>query len=363
MQNLVERLDERLVGLLQRFDVDDTAFRFLRHFDGGGVQHLGILLQQIVRHVGDGGLRAHGLFRIRDAERQNHLALPQRNGIHDGGLDFLDQRDFVVLHEADLRRGLHGDGTREVEVGKLLFEARAHGVEVLRGLRVFGTTRGFRLVHKLLQLDFAHFSELFLAGKNVHGELFEVGEVELVHLVERGGVFHEGHLMALQRLHDFVDVGLGLVVACAHRFDFVGTLLEEAEQPLFFGRIEAAQLGHSVGKKASDLAQILRAHAFKRGVAEIGHFLLGAGAVLQDHRGVAHIDLLREAFDHLLLFFGQHAVVELRGHFGCGVARGGQGVAVRVGERGHRRGIERRRERELDGGGFGFDVGHGCAFL
>ena len=277
-------------------------------------------------------------------------------------MDFLDQRDFIVLHETNLRCGLHGDGAREVEVGKLLLEARAHGVEVLCGLRVFSATRGFCLVHEFLQLDFAHFSELFLAGQNVHGELFEVGEVELVHLVECGGVFHKGHLVALQRFHDFVDVGLGLVVAGAQRFYFVGAFLEEAEQALLLGRIEAAQLGHGIAKKATDLAQVFRSHALERCVAEIGHFLLGAGAVLQNHRGIAHVDLLREAFDHLLLVFGKHAVVELRGHFG-GIARGSQGVAARVSERGHRRGIERRRERELDGGGFGFDVGHGCAFL
>ena len=116
--------------------------------------------------------------------------------------------------------------------------------------------------------------------------------------------------MALQRFHDFVDVGLGLVVAGAQRFDFVGAFLEEAEQALLLGRIEAAQLGHGIAKKATDLAQVFRSHALERCVAEIGHFLLGAGAVLQNHRGVAHVDLLREAFDHLLLFFGQHAVVE-----------------------------------------------------
>ena len=219
------------------------------------MQHFGILLQQVVRHVGDGGLCAHGLLRIRDAERQDHLAFPQWNGVHDGGLDFLDQRDFIVLHETNLRCGLHGDGAREVEVGKLLLEARAHGVEVLCGLRVFSATRGFCLVHEFFQLDFAHFSEFFLAGQNVHGELFEVGKIELIHLVERGGVFHKGHLVALQRFHDFVDIGFCLVVAGAQRFDLVGAFLEEAEQALLLGRIETAQLGHGIAKKATDLTQ------------------------------------------------------------------------------------------------------------
>ena len=45
LQHLVERLDKRLVSLLQRFDIDDAALRFLCHLDGGGVQHFGILLQ------------------------------------------------------------------------------------------------------------------------------------------------------------------------------------------------------------------------------------------------------------------------------------------------------------------------------
>ena len=118
--------------------------------------------------------------------------------------------------------------------------------------------------------------------------------------------------MALERLDDFADVRLGLVVARAQCVDLVRALLKEPEQPLFFGGVEAAQLGDHVGYEPAYFAEVLGAHARKRCLREIGHFLLRASAVLQDGRRIAHVDLLRERVHHLLFVVGEHAVVKLR---------------------------------------------------
>ena len=274
------------------------------------MQHLRVLLEQVVRHVRDSALRTGGLGLVRNAEREHHLAFPQGDGIHDGGLDFLDKRDLVVLHETDLRRRLHGDGAGEVQIAKLLLEARAHGLEVLRSLSVLGATGGAGMLDKLDELALANLRKLLFAREQIHRELFEVREVQLVHLVERRRILHERHLVVFQLVDDLVHVRLGLVVARAKRLHLVDAALEEAEQPLLLGGVEPAQLVDDAGDKVAHLAQIVRAHPLERRLGEIGHLLLRAGAVLHDGGRVTHIDLLGERFNHLLLVIGEHGVVE-----------------------------------------------------
>ena len=64
------------------------------------------------------------------------LALPERDGGHDRGLDLLDQGLVVVLDQPDLGRGLDGDDPRELEVVELLLEAVDEGIEVVEFLGV-----------------------------------------------------------------------------------------------------------------------------------------------------------------------------------------------------------------------------------
>ena len=107
------------------------------------------------------------------------------------------------------------------------------------------------------------------AGQKVHGQLLEVGEVQLVELVERGRVLHELHLMALEGLGDLVDVGLGGVVAGLERRDLVRRLLEQAEEALVVViHVEVLELGHYPGDKIARLAQILGAHLRERRLRE-----------------------------------------------------------------------------------------------
>ena len=44
-EDLVERLDQRFIGMLERFDIDNAAFGFLRRRDGFLFQGFRVLLQ------------------------------------------------------------------------------------------------------------------------------------------------------------------------------------------------------------------------------------------------------------------------------------------------------------------------------
>ena len=64
---LVQRLDELLVGLPQGLDVHDTALGLLGNIDGALLEGSGVLAQQLVGGVGDGALGLHGLLAVGDA--------------------------------------------------------------------------------------------------------------------------------------------------------------------------------------------------------------------------------------------------------------------------------------------------------
>ena len=177
-------------------------------------------------------------------------------------------------------------------------------------MRVFGFAAQTRLLNEFFQFYVANFGKFLFSCKNIHGELFEVCQVELVHLVERRGVFHELHLVTLQGSNDFIHVRFGLVVFGAHGLDFVCAFLEEAEDAFFFGSVEAAQFDDHAADQVAHLPQVLRAHAGERGFGEVCHFLLGPGSVLENHAGITHVDLLREVVYHAFFLVAQHAVVE-----------------------------------------------------
>ena len=99
--------------MLERFHIDDAAFGFFCRLDRGHVQHVGVFLQQRVRHICDLPLSLHGAAGIFNAERQYHLIFPQRDGVEHGSLDFFDERGVIVLNHADLRRSLQREHARE----------------------------------------------------------------------------------------------------------------------------------------------------------------------------------------------------------------------------------------------------------
>ena len=73
-----------------------------------------------------------------DAEGDDHLVLPERDGVDKSGLDLLRHHGIRALDEADLRRGLQRDLARELEVVDALLEAVALLGEIACRLGILG---------------------------------------------------------------------------------------------------------------------------------------------------------------------------------------------------------------------------------
>ena len=136
--HVIQGLNELGVGLFQGFQIDDAPFRLFGGFRGGQAKLLGVGFEQCVGHVIDLPL---GLGRFRgmgDTQGKNHLVFPQRNGVYQGGLNFLHHHSVVVLDHADLRSGLDGDGAGQFQVIDFLFKPVAFFGQVPGGLGILG---------------------------------------------------------------------------------------------------------------------------------------------------------------------------------------------------------------------------------
>ena len=102
--------------------------------------------------------------------------------------------------------------------------------------------------------------ELLLPGQDVHGQLLEIIQVQLIHLVQHGGVLKERYLMLLHDLTDSVDVGLGLIVFYLQVFQSVAALFEKSKEPLFLLLVKILKLADHAGQHLADLPHILGAH-------------------------------------------------------------------------------------------------------
>ena len=192
---------------------------------------------------------------------KNHLALPKRDGVHQGGLDFLGHHSVVALDQPDLRRHLDGHHPGQFQVMELFLKPIAQRRHIVGRLRILRQPRFLGLFHQRRQLLGAHLLQLSLASQNVHGQLLEIGQIELVHLIQQGNVLHKLDLMILQHGADLIHIDRSLVVLGAHGGDFIGGLFEEAEKTALLLRIvHIPQLADQVGHHLPDLAQILGAY-------------------------------------------------------------------------------------------------------
>ena len=270
------------------------------------MQRFGVLLQQLVGHLGHSVLGADGFLRMCDAESEDHLALPERDGVDDGGLDLLRHHGVVVLDEADLRRHLETDVAGQLKVVDLLFEAGAEVREIPCLLGVFGQAGFIGFAEQLGESGLALGLELLLAGEDVHRDLLEVIEVALVHLVEHRNILHKNDLVLFEVAGDAVNIDFGLVIAQLQRFDLAALLLQETAQAFLFGVvIEALELRDQRSDHLAGLAEVLRANRTEGAVRELGKLLLACGTVLHDLGRVRDVDLLGEAVDRGELLGGE----------------------------------------------------------
>ncbi len=195
---------------------------------------------------------------------------------------------------------------------ELFLEAVAHLHQVVIGLGVLRRASALGLFPQLLQLLRLHLGQPLLAGDNVHGQLFVVLQVQLIHLVEHGDILHEHPLVLLQLPGDLVHIHLRLAVLGLHGVHLVAGLLEKAEDAALVLLLlaEVFQLHHQAGQGVSHLAQVLCAHIVQGALREAGHALLGGHAVVEHQLGVGNIDLLGKLVHLPPLRLGEHAVVD-----------------------------------------------------
>ena len=108
------------------------------------------------------------------AERNHHLALPQRDCVDDRGLDFLDHHCIARLNEADLRRRLDRDHPCQFQIMNLLFKTVTLILKILRCLRILRQIACLCLRYCVCKFIRPHLCQFFLSGQNVHGKLFEI---------------------------------------------------------------------------------------------------------------------------------------------------------------------------------------------
>ena len=303
-----------LVRFLERFQINDAALGLLRDLDRAGVERLGVAQQEPVRHVGNGVGGVHRLLGVVHAQPQHHLALPEGDGVHDGGLDLLGHKKVVILDHADLRGHLQGDRAGQLKIVQLLLKAADEVREIVHGLRVLGQTGLLRLRTQLGEILLAQLLNAELARDDIHRELLEIRLIQLKHAVERGDVLCENDLMVLQLLGDLVHVHLGLVELRLRFLQRAGGLFEKTEKALFllgFVVIEILQLHDEAREHIADLAHVLRADLAERGAGEIGNVLLRGGAVGENKICIGHVDLLGKLAHGGLLLGGETVNVEL----------------------------------------------------
>ena len=80
--------------------------------------------------------------------------------------------------------------------------------------------------------------------------------VLFIQLIQKGDIAHQRDLMIFQRLGNFIDVQLRLIVPGLHLFHLVRRLFEHPEQAFFFFFIrgKAFQLADQIRHHFADLA-------------------------------------------------------------------------------------------------------------
>ena len=90
----------------ERFDVNNPAFRFPCCRNGTDLQGFRILPEQFIGHIGNCCLCLQRLLGMMHSQCKYHLALPQRKGVGQCGLDSFNQEAVIILKQPDLRRHL-----------------------------------------------------------------------------------------------------------------------------------------------------------------------------------------------------------------------------------------------------------------
>ena len=183
---------------------------------------------------------------------------------------------------------------------ELLFEPDAFVFKIIGRLRILRQIRSLGLCAQLMQRGAAGLGQLLLAGQNIHGQLLEVLQVPLVHLIHHGYVLQQRDLVLFQLPGDAVDIDLRRREAALHLLGVDLCLAEQACDALLFRLVHRLELDKQAGEHIADLAQIAGLDLGQRRVGEICDVLLCGRAVFQKLLRIFQVDLLGEGQNCLL---------------------------------------------------------------
>ena len=244
-----------------------------------------------------------------NAECNDHLVFPERNGVDECGLDLFGHYRIAVLKHADLRRCLDRNHTGQFQIIQFLLKSVAEIFEILGSLCIFGLSGHLRFILQITEFCGTYQLQLFLSSENVHGQLFKIIQVLCIHLIQNGNVFQKLPLVAVEHVTDFIDIHLCLVILRFHCIDFVRAFLKEREWSLFFFCVKRFQLCHNRGEQIADFPEIFASDVLQRFLGEVCHFLLCTGTVLQNAVCIGKINLGNKGIHHGFLFVGQNRII------------------------------------------------------
>ena len=196
-------------------------------------------------------------------QSQNHLALPQRNRIHQRGLNLFHHHGIIALNQTNLRSRLHGDGLGQLQIMKLLLKAVTHGIQISCCLRILCQTGLFCLLQKFLQLCGTYLCQLLLTCQHIHGQFFEISKIQFIHLVQKRNILHQQDLMILQHLADLVYIRLCLRIFCLHGCHFIRSLFKQSAESFFLFLVKVFQLFDHTGQQIPDFSHIFGLYIFQ----------------------------------------------------------------------------------------------------
>ena len=275
------------------------------------LEHGRIALEELIRRIGNGLLHFQGFFLPSQAQGQDHLVLPQRDGVVNGTLDAVDEDLVIVLDDADLRCRLDGDGLADLQVVHFLFKTADSILEILDDLDGHGIIRYLGLGFQLGNRRLVQFLYLFFASLDIELELLEIFQILVVKAVEHGNVLHEGHLLVVQAGLYLVNLGGQRRVGFGQGFTFLEQRADDGQAGkkalvfivfVFKGFDPLDQ----VVEQVAGYGRICTLDSRQDAVGKVGNVLLSAAAILDDGVGIDQVDGILDGVD-LLPFFRRQA--------------------------------------------------------
>lgn len=192
--------------LAQRFNIHHGTLHLAGRIDGGLFEQFRVAAQHVVGRVGDGLLKRRRVLLTVQGKGEDHLAFPDGDGGEYAGLDFFRQRPVVALDDAYLRRGLHRDGPRKLQIVQPPLET----VDLLRKvadlLRFHEIAGRIRLCLEARQFHSTRLFQFALARFNVRRQFRVEPRIVLIEHLKRLDVAEQADHGLVQLVDDDFDL-------------------------------------------------------------------------------------------------------------------------------------------------------------